>query len=246
MSGGQHPALHIGCSGWHYKHWRGKFYPENLPAADMLSFYANTFDTVEINNTFYALPQEKTVQRWMEIPPENFCFATKASRYITHVKKLNDPVPALERFFPIVENLGAKLGPILFQFPPNWKFNLPRLQQFLPLLPPQHKYAFEFRHPTWFQPPVYEVLKGFNAAFCIYDRDLAETPLEVTADHIYIRLHGSGPSYGGDYQTEHLTKWAKRLLDWEQQGHEVWFYFNNDWRGYAIENALELEKLILE
>jgi uncharacterized protein YecE (DUF72 family) len=210
----------------------------------MLAFYSKTFDTVEINNTFYALPQEKTVQRWKEIAPDHFCFATKASRYITHVKKLNDPGPALERFFPVVENLGDKLGPILFQFPPNWKLNLEKLQEFLPLLPVRHKYVFEFRHPTWYESSVYQLLKKFNAAFCFYDRDLAETPLEITARHIYVRLHGSGPTFGGEYQTEHLAIWVKRLLQWEQQGHEIWFYFNNDWQGFAIKNALELEAML--
>jgi uncharacterized protein YecE (DUF72 family) len=237
-------GIHIGCSGWHYKHWLGTFYPKDLPASEMLARYSKTFDTVEINNTFYALPHEKSVQRWREIPPDHFCFAVKASRYITHVKKLNDPVPALEKFFPVVEQLREKLGPILFQFPPHWKVNLARLKEFLPLLPKEHKYAFEFRHPSWYVADVYETLKDFGIAFCMYDRDLVETPLEITAQHIYVRLHGSGPAFGGNYQSEHLVPWAKRIEEWTDQGHEVWFYFNNDWHGYAINNALELERLL--
>ena len=238
--------IHIGCSGWHYKHWLGIFYPEKLPTVKMLELYAKTFSTVEINNTFYALPQEKTVQRWHELAPSGFIFAVKASRYITHVKKLNEAEQALERFFPIVEHLQEKLGPILFQFPPQWKLNLERLQQFLPLLPRSHGYAFEFRHPSWYDAAVYETLRKYNIAFCIYDRDLVETPLEITADQIYIRLHGSGPAYGGNYLTEHLRPWADRLLRWKQNVRHIWFYFNNDWRGYAIDNALELRQLIDE
>jgi uncharacterized protein YecE (DUF72 family) len=212
----------------------------------MLPFYSRIFDTVEINNTFYALPQDRSVQRWYEITPDNFCFAVKASRYITHVKKLNDPVPALQRFFPVIENLHEKLGPILFQFPPHWKLNLHRLQEFLPLLPANHTYVCEFRNPTWFVPEVFETLKQFNVAFCFYDRDLVETPLEITANHLYIRLHGSGAAYDGNYQTEHLNKWAERLVKWNREGRQIWFYFNNDWHGYAIDNALELEKILTE
>jgi uncharacterized protein YecE (DUF72 family) len=236
--------IHIGCSGWHYKHWLGKFYPANLPTSKMLAFYSERFDTVEINNTFYALPQEKSVQRWREIPPENFCFAVKASRYITHVKKLNDPIEAVEKFFPIVENLQEKLGPILFQFPPNWKLNLERLQNFLPLLPKNHAYAFEFRHPTWYTAAVYRTLQDFNVAFCIYDRNLVETPLEITAKHVYVRLHSSGPQYAGNYQHQHLVTWANRIKEWKKQGLDVWFYFNNDWKGFAIDNALEIKKMV--
>jgi uncharacterized protein YecE (DUF72 family) len=236
--------IHIGCSGWHYKHWLGKFYPANLRPSEMLAFYSERFDTVEINNTFYALPQEKSVRRWREIPPENFCFAVKASRYITHVKKLSDPVSALEKFFPIVENLQEKLGPILFQFPPNWKLNLERLQTFLPLLPRNHSYAFEFRHPSWYTAAVYRTLQDFNIAFCIYDRDLVETPLEVTAKDVYVRLHSSGPAYAGNYQHEHLVVWANRVREWKKQGLDVWFYFNNDWKGFAIDNALELKRML--
>ena len=238
------PGIHIGCSGWHYKHWLGKFYPADLPASEMLALYSKTFDTVEINNTFYALPNEKSVQRWHEIPSEGFCFAVKASRYITHVKKLNDPVPALERFFPVVEHLKEKLGPILFQFPPHWKVNLSRLQEFLPLLPSKHKYAFEFRHPSWYDQAVYKALRDFNVAFCIYDRDLVVTPLETTAQHVYVRLHGSGPAFGGNYQVDHLVQWAERIEKWKEEEREIWFYFNNDWHGYAIENALLLQRLV--
>src|SRR5258705_11271404 len=141
-------TIHIGTSGWHYKHWLGKLYPSDLPASKMLEFYCRTFSTVEINNTFYALPLEKTVQNWYSIAPDGFSFAVKASRYITHIKRLIDVSAALDKFFGIICYLKAKIGPILFQFPPHWQKNVQRLGEFLPQLPPKHNYVLEFRHPT--------------------------------------------------------------------------------------------------
>jgi len=236
--------IHIGTSGWHYKHWMGIFYPQDLPASEMLPFYLNRFSTVEINNTFYALPLEKTVKNWHSIVPDDFCFAVKASRYITHIKRLIDPGPALEKFFDIVDHLKEKLGPILFQFPPHWKLNLERLQEFLPLLPGNHSYAFEFRHPTWYDPKVYQTLKNHNIAFCIYDKELKETPLEITGENMYIRFHGSGHPFNGNYTTEHLRIWADRIGEWRKKVQNIWIYFNNDWHGYALNNAFELRGML--
>jgi uncharacterized protein YecE (DUF72 family) len=237
-------GIHIGTSGWHYKHWLGKFYDANCPASEMLPTYLKTFETVEINNTFYALPQEKSVQNWYRIVPDEFRFAVKANRYITHIKRLLDPIPPLERFWTVASILKEKLGPILFQFPPNWQKNVDRLADFLPNLPAGHLYAFEFRHPTWYDEAVFKIMRDYNIAFCIYDRELKETPLEITSDNIYIRLHGSGHPYGGDYKTEHLEVWADRIADWNKQVKDIWVYFNNDWHGYAIDNAIELRNLL--
>ena len=150
--------VRIGTSGWHYKHWRGPFYPDGLPAQEMLPWYVKQFDTVEINNSFYHLPTEHTFGAWRDSTPPAFCFAVKGSRYITHRKKLNDPHSALERFIPSAEVLGLKLGPLLFQLPPRWSCNVDRLTAFLEALPKTHRYAFEFRDPTWHVDAVYRVL----------------------------------------------------------------------------------------
>src|SRR5438270_13006235 len=161
--------VHIGTSGWHYKHWCGPFYAEKLPASKMLQCYVQYFDTVEINNSFYRLPEKSTFESWRESTPKNFIFAVKASRFLTHNKKLKDPENALNNFLPRAEALGEKLGPILFQLPPRWRINLERLAEFLDALPKYHRYTFEFREPSWLVPQVYELLRRHNAAFCIYE-----------------------------------------------------------------------------
>src|SRR5215831_8521833 len=158
--------IRIGTSGWHYKHWRGPFYPERFPAAKMLDFYKERFDTIELNNTFYRLPPERGVCAWRDSTPDYFLFAVKGSRFLTHMKKLKDPELGLERFFERVDLLGPKLGPILFQLPPFWDLDLERLDVFLRALPRRGRYAFEFRNPTWHVRPVYDLLTRHDAAFC--------------------------------------------------------------------------------
>ena len=148
-------AVHIGTSGWHYNHWRGPFYPEKFPAAKMLDYYTKQFDTVEINNSFYRLPPETAVENWRESTPRGFCFALKGSRYLTHMKKLKDPTPGIEKFMQRADLLEKKLGPIVFQLPPWWELNLPRLEEFLEALPERHRYAFELRNETWRTEEVY-------------------------------------------------------------------------------------------
>jgi len=236
--------VRIGTSGWHYTHWLGPFYPADLPTKDMLAWYVERFDTVEINNSFYRLPTEQTFTAWRRATPKTFLFAVKGSRYITHRKKLKDPEPALARFIPPVERLGAKLGPILFQLPPRWACNVERLKAFLEALPPSHRYTFEFRDPSWHDPAVYRVLRRHNAAFCLYELDGFESPCEVTADFAYVRLHGPGRKYQGDYSSEKLREWAGRIAQWRDELEAVYLYFDNDQAGYAAKNAAELKSMV--
>lgn len=207
----------------------------------MLAWYVERFDTVEINNSFYHLPSRDTFAAWYAATPAPFCFAVKGSRYITHRKKLKDPRPALERFLPPVEVLGRKLGPILFQLPPRWARNLDRLTGFLEGLPNTHRYTFEFRDPSWHDPAVYRLLTRYNAAFCIYELGGFASPLAVTADFAYIRLHGPGNKYEGDYSAEALDAWAGRIDGWRRTLAAVYVYFDNDQAGFAVKNAIELK-----
>lgn len=237
--------LHVGTSGWHYKHWRGLFYPDNLPAKEMFPFYAKTFDTVEINNTFYRLPLPTTFDSWRENSPGNFLFAVKGSRFITHMKKLKDPVTSSQKFFAGVERLGRKLGPILFQLPPRWNLNTERLTLFLEALPEDHKYVFEFRDESWLVKEVYEILRKHNVAFCIHDLAHMQTPLEITADFTYIRFHGPGAAkYRGSYSMRVLQDWAERTTTWRRNLSAIYVYFNNDIGGHAINNAKTLRELL--
>jgi len=233
----------IGTSGWHYGHWRGPFYPRDLPAARMLDFYARRFDSVEINNSFYRLPTAETFAAWRDAAPPGFLFAVKASRYLTHMKKLKEPEQGLERLLPRVEVLRKKLGPVLFQLPPFWDLNLDRLAAFLDALPRTHRYAFEFRHPAWHQAPVYELLARHNAAYCIYELAGFRSPVQVTAGFAYVRLHGPEGKYAGRYSPAALRFWARHIEEWRQRLKAVYVYFDNDQAGYAAPNAAELKAM---
>lgn len=236
--------LHIGTSGWHYKHWLGVFYPQNMPVSEMLPFYCRHFDTVEINNTFYQLPASKTVDAWRDNSPAGFHFAIKASRFITHMKKLKDPMPSTAKFFSGIERLGAKLGPILFQLPPRWKLDIERLSQFLDGLPNEHQYVFEFRDDSWLVSKVFTLLSQHNAAFCIHDLSDMKLPLEITAEFTYLRFHGPGTAkYSGSYSQRDLQQWARRLDNWRKGLSAIYVYFNNDVGGWAVRNATELKRL---
>ncbi|MBV8817967.1 MAG: DUF72 domain-containing protein, partial [Acidobacteriaceae bacterium] len=181
-----HTRIHVGTSGWVYPHWKGRFYPDDLRARDWLAYYAARFDIVELNNTFYRLPTEAAVASWRESSPPQFRFAVKGSRFLTHMKKLKDPAQGLERFFSRADLLGRKMGPVLFQLPPHWEVNADRLQEFLEALPAGHRYAFEFRNPTWDSAPIAELLKRFHAAYCIFDLAGFQSPLTVTTDFTYV------------------------------------------------------------
>jgi uncharacterized protein YecE (DUF72 family) len=236
--------VRIGTSGWHYKHWCGPFYDERMPASKMLPFYYNRFDTVEINNSFYRLPTSDAFRCWRESTPRGFCFAVKASRFITHMKKLKDPENALENFLPRAEELKEKLGPILFQLPPKWTLNRDRLEEFLQALPRRHQYAFEFREHSWHTDQVYELLEKYNAAFCIYELNGFRSPEVITANFTYVRLHGPGGPYQGSYSSETLTAWAAKIGRWSRTLRDIYVYFDNDQAAYAVQNALELKHLM--
>lgn len=239
-------AIRIGTSGWHYKHWIGKFYPAKLPAAQMLAYYDERFDTVEINNSFYMLPKFETMRCWRAATPRNFEFAVKASRFLTHNKKLKEPENALENFLPRAEALGEKLGPILFQLPPKWRVNVERLAEFLAALPKYHRYAFEFREPSWLTDSVYDLLRQHNAAFCIYELAGFHSPIGLTADWTYVRLHGPGGRYQGSYSEAALRRWAERIAGWGSRLGRIYVYFDNDEAGYAAFNALRLKRMVGE
>jgi uncharacterized protein YecE (DUF72 family) len=234
--------IHIGTSGWSYDHWKGPFYQDNTAGEDMLAFYAENFRTVEVNNTFYRLPSTDTLKKWKDTVPDDFLFSVKASRYITHRKKLKDPAESIEKFFEQIEVLDDKLGPILFQLPPRWHKNKDRLSEFIDALPSEYRYVFEFRDPTWFSNDIIDLLSQTNCAFCIYDLEGEQTPEHVTTDFIYIRLHGPGAKYQGSYSKDLLEKWSNKFDRWTGEDKEIFCYFNNDYEGHAPNNANILQK----
>jgi uncharacterized protein YecE (DUF72 family) len=237
--------VRIGTSGWHYKHWLGVFYPAGTRASEMFQFYARYFDTVEINNSFYRLPTASTFDNWRESSPPDFCYAVKASRFITHMKKLKDPGTSSAKFFLVAERLGRKLGPILFQLPPRWKVNTERLEEFLRTLPREHQYAVEVRDESWLMTGVYDLLRKYNVAFCIHDFADMKVPREITAGFTYIRFHGpTSAKYWGSYPDHELRAWADQIKNWRRKLSSIYVYFNNDPEGAAIKNALTLKQLI--
>ena len=235
--------IYIGTSGWHYPHWVGPFYPESTPRSEFLAYYTSHFGTVEINNTFYHLPAIQTLRDWHAGSSKDFLFACKGSRFITHMKKLKDPRQSMKRFFQTIKVLDKKLGPILFQLPPRWGLNPTRLEDFLKVLPKKYRFAFEFRDESWFDQTIYDLLAKNHAAFCLYHLAGRWTPEIVTADFVYIRLHGPDGPYQGDYDDKTLRSWAKKCVKWSVEGRDVYCYFDNDQKGYAVKNALKLKKM---
>jgi uncharacterized protein YecE (DUF72 family) len=236
--------IHIGTSGWSYDHWKGAFYPEDLPGKRMLEYYAQQFRSVEINSSFYHLPEQQTLQHWYACTPRDFRFTAKASRYITHMKKLRDPQKTVPAFLDRISLLEDKLGPILFQLPPRWHFNAARLRDFLDALSREFRYAFEFRDRSWLNRQTLELLAQHDVAFCIYELEGFVTPDEITTDNIYIRLHGPGEAYQGSYRHQALVVRAEAFTDWASRGHTVWCYFDNDQHGYAAHNAGQLQAIL--
>ncbi|MGF1614081.1 MAG: DUF72 domain-containing protein [Gammaproteobacteria bacterium] len=234
--------VRIGTSGWHYAHWRDRFYSPGLPARRWLEYYARHFDSVEINGSFYRLPKTETFGIWREQTPVGFTFAVKASRLITHMKKLKDAEQAWAAFLAAAKGLGEKLGPVLFQLPPNWRCDPKRLAAFLQVLPEGLEVAFELRDPSWHCLEVYRLLEASGATFCVYDLAGFVSPRIVTADFAYVRLHGPGTAYCGRYGKRALAGWGQWLrrcaLD------RGYVYFDNDQSAYAVTNALELKTLL--
>lgn len=237
-------TIYIGTSGWHYKHWKGTFYPKNLKSGDFLQYYSKKFDTVEINNSFYRLPDKKRLLQWKGTVPKSFSFSIKASRYITHVKKLKDHTAPLGKFLKRAYVLEDRLGPLLFQLPPRFRFNEERFRGFSEDLPNKLRSAFEFRDHSWINKAVFDILKDRGCAFCIYHLAGFLSPRVVTTDFIYIRLHGPGKKYQGSYDGRTLRGWARKLGKWSRSGRDVYLYFDNDDNGYAPKNALRLKEML--
>ena len=233
--------IFIGTSGWSYSHWVGPFYPPETRSADFLSVYAQRFAASEVNNTFYQLPAPETLDHWVAQTPPRFVFACKASRYITHVKKLKDPESTTPRFFDAVARLGARCGPILFQLPPKWRANPERLGAFLDALPANYRYVFEFRDTSWLIETVYERLARAGAGLVIADMAGETSPLRVTSDVVYLRLHGPGETpYTGRYSDAALDDWAECIRDWNAAERDVYCFFDNDAGGNAPCDAQRL------
>lgn len=241
---GAERKIYIGTSGWHYPHWKNVFYPPGMQPRDYMNHYLQFFRTVEINNSFYRLPSPETFAAWRTSVPENFTFSVKANRFITHMKKLKDPVQSLERFLHHVGFLEEKLGPILFQLPPGWNLNFDRLKEFIDVLPAYHRYTFEFRHPGWYDEQVYALLRERNISFCIYELARHISPMQLTADFVYVRLHGPGEKYEGSYPDHVLQEWAAQAGEWKAQGKDVYIYFDNDQYAYAAFNAQTLNSMV--
>jgi len=215
-----------------------------MPTKQFLPYYASKFSTIEINNTFYHLPTHETLAHWRDETPEDFLFTCKASRFITHMKKLKDPEQSIKQFLETLTVLQHKLGPILFQLPPRWKMNVLRLEEFLKALPTTFRYVFEFRDESWFAQPVYDILSKYGAAFCLYHLAGRWSPEIITADYVYIRLHGPGEAYQGKYHGQTLRAWSNKCQKWAHAGKAVYCYFDNDENGYAPINALALQRKV--
>jgi uncharacterized protein YecE (DUF72 family) len=232
----------VGTSGYQYDHWKRLFYPEDLPKKAWFLHYAKTFDSVEINNTFYGLPAPETFDAWRKQAPVNFCYALKFSRYGSHLKRLKEPRATIRVFLRAARRLREHLGPILVQLPPHWSVNADRLQAFLQAAPRSVRWAFEFRDRSWLRDVVFELLQRHNAALCIHDM-IEDHPRQTTADWVYLRFHGA--RYSGSYSAQALrtdARWIKQQLE---NGRDVFAYFNNDAEGYAVQNAAELRKYVL-
>lgn len=243
MAGNQ-TQIRVGTSGWHYDDWSGRFYPEDLKKGDWLSFYMQHFDTVEINNTFYHLPKETTVKNWHKQAAKNFVFTVKASRYITHIKKLKDAAEGLTTFYERMRLLGSNFGPVLFQLPPNIHRNTKLLAEFLDLLPKRRLGVFEFRHESWYCDEVYELLDKGGLGFCTHDMPGKASPRIVTGKLLYLRLHGTTGRYSGNYPAKTLRDWAVWIKK-SAEGRKVFAYFNNDYNAYAVKNAKQLRELLV-
>jgi uncharacterized protein YecE (DUF72 family) len=234
-------AIRIGCSGWNYDSWRGRLYPKGLGTGRWLERYAQVFDTVEVNATFYRLASEPAVRRWAEQTPGGFVFALKASRYLTHVKKLDPLEPGIERFYAPLEPLSqaGKLGPIVWQLPPWFDRDDARLRNLIAHVPPG-RHAIEFRHPSWFVPGVLDLLNEAGMAMIIGDDPRRPwVPVELTTDWTLVRFHRGRRGRRGNYSNREIAEWAQRIGELARDA-DVYAYFNNDWEGFAVENAKRL------
>lgn len=237
---------HIGTSGWIYDHWQGVLYPAGMPPKDRLAVYVQHYQTVELNASYYHWPRDATFANWHSRLPAGFQMSVKAPRYLTRYSRLNEPEQWLARIRQGVEQLGDRFGVLLFQLSPDFLADLPRLSSFLDLLPAHIPSAFEFRHPSWHQEPVFNLLEKHGVAYCVMSGAGLPCILRATAPFVYVRFHGPDPHslYSGSYSQADLHWWADRIREWNDQGREVWAYFNNDGGGNAVRNADSLIGLL--
>jgi uncharacterized protein YecE (DUF72 family) len=234
---------YTGCSGYNYKNWRGKFYPQDLPQKNWLEYYADTFDTVEINNSFYRLPEKNTLKNWHDQVPGNFRFTLKGSRYVTHLKKLNQTEEAVNKFHDRAGLLKGKLGCILWQLPGNQHKDIAKLEKFCRTLSRDFRNVMEFRHNSWFDEEVYDVMKNHGMIFCVISAPDGLSDAAVkTADQVYMRFHGRDNWYRDPYPSDALRAWAEKLKNLKPK--QLYAYFNNDYKAYAPGNAREFQEMI--
>ncbi|MDB5691533.1 MAG: hypothetical protein JWO81_596 [Alphaproteobacteria bacterium] len=236
--------VRIGCSGWIYRHWRGIFYPEKMPQKHWFAHYAATFDTVEINNSFYRLPKAETFDAWRAQAPPGFRYAVKANRFLTQAKKLKDCAEPLGRFLTPTRHLGETLGPILYQLPPRFRVNKERLAEFIALLPRDLVHVFEFREKSWLSEEILALLDEGGMSFCAHDMPGLATPRWAAGPIAYVRFHGGVGKYWGRYPDKVLLSWTDWIVAQAQAGRDVWCYFNNDIGGHAVHDALTLRGMV--
>jgi uncharacterized protein YecE (DUF72 family) len=254
---GGEAMMRIGCSGWNYKSWRGRFYPADLPSNQWLGHYERVFDTVEVNNTFYRLPVAATFAGWRRQTHEGFLMSVKASRYLTHLKRLLEPEEPVRRLFARAASLGSRLGPVLYQLPPSLTLDLDRLSAFLDALPaalparvrpraPRRpvRHVIEFRHASWYIDDVFRLLDARGIAICLHDKPGSAIDDAEIGPFVYVRFHGPTGRYGGCYTDEALAAWAARLAGAHRRGRDVFAYFNNDIDGFAVQNARTLRRFV--
>jgi uncharacterized protein YecE (DUF72 family) len=253
MARSRQAAVRVGCSGWHYAGWAGVFYDASLPKSKWLEAYAREFDTVELNNSFYRLPSVIQFRRWRESVPEEFLFSVKASRYLTHLKRLRDPDAPLDLLITRASELGSTLGPLLYQLPPRWVPDNERFGTFLDALPPEMRrgrarqklrHVVEFRDARGYEDSRLDLLRAHDVALCVHDMGDSESPCVVTSGVAYVRFHGYGVKYGGSYPTARLKSWAQWITSVRRQGIDVFAYFNNDIHGHAVRDARRLKSML--
>lgn len=241
-------AIHIGTSGWSYRHWSGAFYPADLKPAGYLDFYIQRFSCVELNSSFYHLPLKTTAAGWIRRTPEPFRFCPKMSRLVTHHLKLADPEAALNRFYDVFSGMKARLGPVLIQFPPGLIYDNSLINNFLILLTEhcsQFRFAIEIRHRSWIHDVFLDLLNRYGIAFVMADTGNRYPFYEVvTTDFVYLRFHGREHLYASDYSDSILSNYSEKIINWLQQGKEIWAFFNNDYHGFAVKNAIRLIEMV--
>ena len=237
-------AVRIGCSGWSYRDWPGLAYPAGAPSSTWFGHYAAMFETVELNTTFYRLPDATTVEKWRDQAPDGFCYAVKANRYVTQAKKLKDCEEPLARMMAPLRHLETRLGPVLYQLPPRFRVNLERLESFLGLVPKDVTNVFEFRDTSWYTDEVFALLDRHGAGLCAHDMPGSQSPRMAVGPVAYVRFHGGVSKYWGRYSDKALLDWTDWIADQARHGRAVWAYFNNDPEAHAIHDAQTLRGMV--